>query len=398
MKRILLIGIGGVYNYGCEAIIRGTEAILRSRWSDIEIVYASPRPKDDRKRLSGCQVQIIPRIINRYSATNITRKALSIAGIGWHPCQDSLSLLDGIDAVFSIGGDIYTLDANKGFNTALPVFGNISEQRGIPYILWCASVGPFTANRKATDFYKKHLGSITKIVAREQDTVDYLASIGIVDNVISLADPAFSVAPEITRSSKPENRQLTIGINLSPLSTQYCGLSVADAIKSQARSIERIIREYDAKISLLPHVVCDFNPSDNDLSYLRSVKQEIAEPLRTNVHLIESDPGFIGIKKVLVECDLVIAARMHCAINAITAHVPTLLLSYSQKAMGMSEFVYGDRSMVMELRDFNERTVLESIRRIIDRREVIAKELEARVKIIQGLQINTDLAFWQASR
>jgi hypothetical protein len=27
--RILLIGIGGVYNYGCEAIVRGTEAIVR---------------------------------------------------------------------------------------------------------------------------------------------------------------------------------------------------------------------------------------------------------------------------------------------------------------------------------------------------------------------------------
>src|SRR6266567_1356347 len=248
MRRILLIGIDGTYNYGCEAIVRGTEAILHSRWPDIEIVYASSRPEDDLNRLAGCQVHLKPRIFKRYSATNLARKALSIAGINWQPRWDSPSLLDGIDAVFSIGGDIYTLDPNNGFNAALPKFGIASERRGTPYILWGASVGPFTANRKAEVFFKKHLNSITKIVAREQDTVAYLASIGVVDNVISLADPAFSVAPEIIRSGKSENRQLKIGLNLSPLSARYTGLSVDDAVKSQARAIERIIREYDAQI------------------------------------------------------------------------------------------------------------------------------------------------------
>lgn len=395
--KILLIGIGGVYNYGCEAIVRGTEAILHSRWPDLKIVYASPRPEDDRKRLSGCQVQIIPRIFNRYSATNLLRKLLSIAGIAWRPNLDSLSLLDGIDAVLSIGGDIYTLHANRGFHAALPKFGTAAERSGTPYILWGASVGPFTANPKAEDFFRKHLNNITKIVAREQDTVAYLASIGVADNVVTLPDPAFSVAPEITKSEESKKRQLTIGLNLSPLSARYTGLSVDDAVRSQAQTIERIINEFHAQIILMPHVVCDFNPRDDDLLYLQTVQQAIAKTLRANVRLIESDPGFIGIKRVMVDCDLVIAARMHCAINALTAHVPTLLLSYSQKAKGMAEFVYGDQSMVMDLKDFNERTIVESIKGIIDRKVVIGKKLQTRIKTIQDIQINSDLTFLQSS-
>ena len=29
MKNVLLVGIDGVYNYGCEAIVRGTVKILK---------------------------------------------------------------------------------------------------------------------------------------------------------------------------------------------------------------------------------------------------------------------------------------------------------------------------------------------------------------------------------
>ena len=44
----LLHGIGGVYNYGCEAIVRGTEQIIRKEYPTADIIYASRRPIDDR--------------------------------------------------------------------------------------------------------------------------------------------------------------------------------------------------------------------------------------------------------------------------------------------------------------------------------------------------------------
>lgn len=61
---------------------------------------------------------------------------------------------------------------------------------------------------------------------------------------------------------------------------------------------------------------------------------------------------FIGLKNNLTRCDFVIAARMHCAVNAITMHVPVLLLSYSEKAKGMAEYVYGTNKTVISLTDF----------------------------------------------
>ena len=78
MERILLIGIGGVYNYGCEAIVRGTETIMKKCNDNVIIDYASYRPADDKIRLKDSLVNIIERRYNRYSFNN-ARKHIFIS-------------------------------------------------------------------------------------------------------------------------------------------------------------------------------------------------------------------------------------------------------------------------------------------------------------------------------
>ena len=98
--KILMIGIGGVYNYGCEAIVRGTEEIIRKEYPSAEIIYASRRPIDDQDRLKRSQVRIVKRkYLRRYSIKNIFHKLLSTIGIKWYQRIDSLRMLKGIDAV-----------------------------------------------------------------------------------------------------------------------------------------------------------------------------------------------------------------------------------------------------------------------------------------------------------
>jgi len=131
--KILLIGIGGVYNYGCEAIVRGTEKIIHSAWPDAQLTYASPRPEDDRRRLSGCNIEVIyrePR--KRYSFNNIRRKLLSLIDINWPTTIFSLKLLKNIDIVLSIGGDIYTLGPNGECYMAMPLFGDAVLKKEYP--------------------------------------------------------------------------------------------------------------------------------------------------------------------------------------------------------------------------------------------------------------------------
>lgn len=216
-----------------------------------------------------------------------------------------------------------------------------------------ASVGPFTANPAAEKYFKNHLSKVALITAREKETVDYLASLGISSNVVLAPDPAFFVGSEIVQEekSKPDERP-TIGINLSPLSVRHLNLDLDEVLIQQARAIEGIIKKFDAKIFLIPHVWCDFNEGDDDFRYLKKLKQKIAPCFYEKINLIDNDPGFIGLKKFLIQCDLVLAARMHCAINATSCHVPTIFLSYSKKSQGMCEYVYGNQEWVFPLTDF----------------------------------------------
>ena len=89
MKKVLLIGIRGTYNYGCEAIVRGTTVLLEKNIPEIEVYYASYNYADDRKRLEGCNVHLInrkPSFIHR-----VVRKGLSILGIKYNMPYDRLS-------------------------------------------------------------------------------------------------------------------------------------------------------------------------------------------------------------------------------------------------------------------------------------------------------------------
>lgn len=357
MNNILLIGIGGVHNFGCEAIIRGTVEILKHYYPDINITYASYNYNYDIRKLSDLKIRIIDRTRSkkRWSIKNITKKILSL--LNRTNRYDNPQFVKDFDALFSIGGDMYTLAQDGSFNYSLPLFIEkcLKINPNLKYILWGASVGPFTGNKEAESFYKKHLKKADLIVAREKNTIDYLNTIGINTNVVFGPDPAFFVPNIFLKKVKTNVDRFEIGINLSPLSASYKYGSRDKGIDAQLKTIKTLIQEFNANITLIPHVLASYL-EDDDMRYLKSIKDKIPNNLKSYVTIIEEDNGFIGRKNILANLDCVIAARMHCAINAITCGVPTIFLSYSDKAKGMAKFVYGDQSMICGLEQFENTT------------------------------------------
>ena len=350
MKNVLLIGIEGVYNYGCEAIVRGTVRILKDIDSDINVSYVSYNYPDDIIRLAGCDVNIIERRhFKRFSPRNILRKLLSYVGVQLRMPYDDVSLFKGYDTVFSIGGDIYTLRSDGGYNRELPQLLEKCRTVGAKYVLWGASVGKFEKNPKALAFFKEHLKKIDAIVLREKVSYEYLKTLGLDETLFLAPDPAFLVP--CGELSSPPNDVPLVGINLSPHSALYMYSSKEEAIKKQSDAIVNLIDRMRCKVVLLPHVISR-DESDNDMCYISRIKELLPVEYLDKVELVDTDPGFVGLKTILAKCDYVIAARMHCAINAICVGLPTLFLSYSEKAKGMSEFVYGSGNALLSLPDF----------------------------------------------
>jgi polysaccharide pyruvyl transferase WcaK-like protein len=263
-------------------------------------------------------------------------------------------------------------------------FGNAARKLGIPYILWGASVGPFTNHPQAERALNQHLKRITLITARENDTVEYLKRLGIGNLVEPCADPAYVVASEIQAPPRRQEGALTIGINLSPLSSVYSHFSMKEAIHKQALTIEHIVRSTKARILLQPHVICGWNEGDDDLRYLRKIKNAISHEYTSYVQLFEEDHGFVGAKRELAKCDMVIAARMHCAINALSSQVPTILVSYSNKSVGMADYIYGHRDWLVSVNDFNNtELVLSKVHGMITQNDRIRSHLADRISVVR---------------
>lgn len=375
--KVLLKGIGGVYNYGCEAIVRGTVNILRSIDESIEIDYASLRVEDDKKRLKDCAVNIIPAR-NKWGVRNVVKALLNRMQIKNKIISFNFNKIKKYNAVFSIGGDMYTIQPGDIYAEELVYLGNRCTKHSIPYIMWGCSIGPFEKNENIKRIFKEHLEKLPLIVAREQVTIAYLQSMGISKNVKFMFDPAFFVETTQKNDINTENIK-TIGINLSPLSLSFLNMKEEDTIKKHAAAIEEIIKRLDANIIMLPHVVETID-SDNDYTYQKKVYEAVAKELKSKIQIVNDDPGFIGIKSYIKQCDIVISARMHCCINSITCKVPTIFLSYSEKSKGMSNIVYGTDKHCIPLSSFNAEKIVDIINNFTTNEFVYKAEIPDYIK------------------
>jgi len=389
----ILEGIGGVFNYGCEAQVRGTAAILRRLWPRARIIYRSYRPEADRPALADADIEVGDGTTRRGRVSRFIKRARSRLGLprqgdGWR-----YNWVRKADCVLSIGGDILTLWPNQMDKDTVefPQARHITQivDKGKPVVLWGASVGPFEENPHAVGAFSEPLGRLSLITARETLTRDYLAGLGVASNVGLAADPAFTMAPcgdddPLVERHGPRPGSQTLGVNLSPLSADYVfGESErAQMPQMQAATIVRIIDTLDVDVLLIPHVICPWRPADDDYGYLQKVATAIPDRLARRVALLPPGLGARRTKAIIGRCRALLAARMHCAIAGMSSDVPTLLLSYSPKAVGMCEYVYGHREMVLPL-DAGEDALLAAVQRMLRRAAEIRRQLENCIPAVQ---------------
>ena len=376
-----LYGIYGTYNFGCEAIVRGAVKFIRKNLGECDIIYFSYSYEFDRKALGDLNIKIVPVENKRTFIVRAINKSLSIMH-----CEKRLftipfkKIIDQIDVIFSIGGDIYTIPSYLREREKYPYYNHLVNfcdeaiSHGKKVIVYGASVGPFGKYKKAVDYYAKNLRKYEKILCREQDSVDYLRTIGL-NNMTFFPDPAFTVRLEQTE----EVEKNYIGVNLSPLSLNETNGSYGEKdVKSMASLMDSLIDETGENLLFVSHVVSK-NPNDNDYLFLRKVCNEMAN--KEKVSFADYSSGFLGIKKQLRECKIVISARMHCAINAVCENVPTIFLSYSQKSIGMCKYVYGNDKWVIKLWDINT-DLISKTKELLNDRENINRQLSDRNKEI----------------
>jgi len=271
-----LFGIDGLYNYGCEAIIRGTVEIIRSQIPNCNIIYYSHRAEEDKKKISDLQIEVRQVERNLNIVKRIINKILKILKIKYRIPRDNYKMLyNETDVIISIGGDIYTIPKhlrdNRTYEYYNPLvqFGNYIKRKNKTLIIFGASIGPFGNYLKAKNYYIKHLCKADLIVCRENRTIEYLKNNGIYEKTVFFPDPAFFVTDKWPNVDISEDMHVYIAINLSPLSLkEMFGVVNSIQMKKLAQIICCIAKETRKNIMLIPHVIAPDNNMDNDLVFL----------------------------------------------------------------------------------------------------------------------------------
>ncbi|NLW50985.1 MAG: polysaccharide pyruvyl transferase family protein [Candidatus Brocadiaceae bacterium] len=379
----VMFGIGGVYNYGCEAIVRGTVEILRQVSPDSHVRYLSQRPTEDAAALSDCAVQVVGwQQRARWHPLHICRGTLRRIGAPyrWIP-PARLSCFHKDDCALWIGGD--TPDIGLGPFRSDQTVAHFDLPRAIArrsagLVIWATSVTPCPG---AAEAYRSLLKRATLVTAREPLTHRYLSDLAGHDKVKSVADPAFLMPAASVNGDFPwtDHAKPTLAVNLSPLSvrTAYGPNGMAGALQEQTDFVATMMRKLDVRVVLVPHVVAPHTEGDDDCRYLARMHERLraACPEPDAVTVLPGGLGARRTKGVIGQCDALVAARMHCAIAGVSSGVPTLFVSYSSKAKGMAQYVYGDLQWHIGLTELPAASTIEKIALLLERRSAVREYL-----------------------
>jgi polysaccharide pyruvyl transferase WcaK-like protein len=167
--------------------------------------------------------------------------------------------------------------------------------------------------------------------------------------------------------------QTMIGLNISGLLynggyTRNNMFGLACDYRSLVKDIISFFaRQPDHYVLLVPHVIPDNMPVENDLDACRAVWNMLPKEIQEKVLVLDGGYDQNEIKYFIGLCDFFLGARMHATIAALSQGVPAVGMAYSKKFAGVFETV-GVADSVVDLRTLNESECLSRIEELYQAR------------------------------
>ncbi|HEG42723.1 MAG TPA: polysaccharide pyruvyl transferase family protein [Phycisphaerales bacterium] len=389
----ILAGNGSNYNRGCEAIFRGTRRILTENFDKTRLLIVNSYLSNedfkiqssddtDSSHVYGFMRKPYKRF-DRYWFLYKTMRVVTPKSVKHVMYKDIVNWGKDASAVLALGGDNYSLDGGVP-PTLCTDLDILVRSMGIPMVIWGASVGPFIKLPEYEKYMAKHLKDV-HIMAREPETVRYLANLGLTENVYRVGDPAF-----LMESREPEGIDFqiepdSIGLNLSPLMARFIKRTAGSPDKWKNLSAEilnNIIKKTDRNIYLIPHVMG--YPGNNDYLFLKDVLSQVSDKSE-RVTLIPPIYSAPELKWIISKMAIFAGARMHSTIAAFSSFIPTLSFAYSIKAKGMNEDIFGHNNYCISPEDLCPEVVVEKIKFILRDSSDITEHLKKRIPEVKDL-------------
>ena len=355
----------GSENHGCEALVRSTKNILQ----DKAVLFSMNAQSDKKYKLQDVVtiIEDIKKPIKKKTAKwFISALAHKINKDDYFQIKymhkQCFDQIHKGDICFSIGGDNYCYPGQD----ILSYYNRVIHSKNAKTVLWGCSVEPELLRNPEI---AKDVASYDLITARE--SISYAALKMVNSNTVLVSDPAFSL-PKVDMSlPKGWIEGKMIGINASPLILQS-GKNSQLVLNAYRKTIEYIINNTGYNIALIPHVVIENN---DDRTILQLFYEEYKDTGRI---IMISDCNCMELKGYISRCRMLIASRTHASIAAYSTYVPTLVLGYSVKSIGIARDLFGtEENYVVSVNDMvSDQKLLENFKWLMSNEKEIRKHLK----------------------
>lgn len=377
--KFLLFGttVGG--NYGCDAIVLGTERILHHRFPDSEVwlshgSWRAPKYSEILGDKSGVTIKSGWRDVR---AANLCRSICRKSGLFMHRhLLFPKRLVNQSDCVLSIGGDLYTF-ANKEKDWPFPYpimeAGNKVMALRKPYVVWCASVGPLEKAGTRLHEFVSHFHACRAIIVRESQSLAYLRDVlGLNNNVYLAADPAFVMEPEsfdlpfLERTSG--NKLVAINFSRGPMQHIHGPMPDQWFHEQLVGVVRKLLNALAIKVLLVPHV-------SSDVEFLKPIYRTMECENPGRIQMLPERIGARKTKWAVSRANALLTMRFHCALAGFSTMTPTMILVSTSKGAKICEEMYGDMDYALNIEDMNEDVVAAGLRHLLDNEKTIRARL-----------------------
>lgn len=407
MKSVTILGASfDTGNLGVSALAWSSVRVIQTRWPDAEIVMAGVgrQPGWVQIQMDGRSEALPTRPIrfcgNILTADHLVKlyAALVLCRIfpflrrRWSSHNTTLGALLRAEMFCDItGGDSFSDIYGCGRLFRGFLVKRLCQLTGRPYVLLPQTYGPFKS-RTARMLARAVLARAEAVYSRDQESLQELRQLMAKRKMRAVPqlcpDIAFVLEPREPQTDFPakDNLQLKtqnsklIGINISGLLysggyTQNNQFGLACDYKRLVKDIiTYFARQQDCCVMLVPHVIPDNMPVENDLQASKAVWQSLPKELQEKVFVVDGQYDQNEIKYIIGRCDFFLGSRMHATIAALSQCIPAVGMAYSKKFAGVFQTV-GVANYVVDMRSMNESETLTRIEELYQKKEDAQKIL-----------------------
>lgn len=372
-KRILIVIGAAAFNRGSEALLNGLIQICNK--TELNYITVSSADLKNNERLG---IDYVDKFLPRYNKVfnkrnilrffNIVRSRIGFSDfITKITCGELIKKSNEFDLVIIIGAD--NLDSKSSYKKELnSLIDIISKNQRTKLMLYNCSIQRENINK----YLLENLSNCDIVTARDKLSYENLKK-HKEKNLYYITDPAFTIKPAQADVGLPECGTF-VGLNVS---NKVADLKGSDryslVLESYHKLIDYIVNTLELKVVLIPHVM-----NNADISVLTDLYIKY-KGISQDVLLINNEElNSKELKYIISKCRYFVGARTHSTIAAYSSCVPTLVLGYSIKSVGIAKDLFGTENHYVisshKLKDSNE--LLDGFKWLVKNEDFIRQTLE----------------------